>query len=124
MTWAGLTVVFLWDFGSPSGVWDTTFNDYIDITERIAEPPKWWDEHGVPRYAEFSPYLVANIYAEEVVLVEIACQACRSLFPVAFSSQGGAGPREDGRSLADNIRSGEIHYAIRPTMVTVDLGLR
>ena len=54
------------------------FNDYSDITERITKPPKWWDEHDVPRHAEFSPYRVANIYAEEVVLVEIArhAEAC------------------------------------------------
>jgi hypothetical protein len=54
---------------------DAMFNDYSDITERIAEPPKWWDEHGVPRYADYDPWRVANIYAEETALVEAACQA-------------------------------------------------
>ena len=90
------------------------FHDYSDITDRIAEPPKWWDEHGVPRYGEFSPYGVASIYAGEVALVEIACQACADHFNVAFSSQGGSGPTEEGRSLTENIQSGEIHYGDPP----------
>jgi len=62
------------------------FNDYSDITERIAEPPKWWDEYGVPRYAEYDHYQVANIYAQETALVEIACSACWRHFEVAFSN--------------------------------------
>jgi hypothetical protein len=31
-----------------------------------------------------------------------------------FRLKGGAGPQEDGRSLAENIRSGEIHYGDPP----------
>ena len=31
-----------------------------DITERIAETPKWWDENGAPRYMEFEPRRAAN----------------------------------------------------------------
>ena len=58
---------------------------YGDITERIAEPPKWWDERAVPRYCEFSPSEVADIYATEVALVEIDCQNCGATFRVCFS---------------------------------------
>jgi hypothetical protein len=90
------------------------FDDYSDITDRIAEPPKWWDEQGVPRYVEFEPYHVANIYAWEVALVEIACQACGEHFEVALSGQGGGGAGENGRSMADNIRGGEIDYGDPP----------
>jgi hypothetical protein len=36
------------------------FQNYSDITERIAETPKWWDENGVPRYAEFEPRRAAT----------------------------------------------------------------
>lgn len=58
---------------------------YGDILERIAEPPRWFDEHAVPRFGEFSPKNIANIYAHECALVLIACQACGQRFQVAFS---------------------------------------
>lgn len=58
---------------------------YNDIRSRISEPPKWWDEEGVPRYVDFAPDEVANIYAQEVALVDIACQSCGTRFKVAFS---------------------------------------
>jgi hypothetical protein len=86
------------------------FQDYSDITERIDAIPKWWDENGVPRYVEFAPHRVANIYAVEVVLLDIACSMCLRPFQVALSGQGGAHRDENGVSLADQIRSGEIDY--------------
>jgi hypothetical protein len=92
------------------------FNDYDDITERIAEPPKWWDEQGVPRYADFSPYLIWNIYASEAALVEIACSACWNLFQVAFSLPG-AGFQEtigDCQTIAEAIEKGKLHYGDPP----------
>ena len=60
-------------------------NSYSDIRSRISEPPLWWDESGVPRYVPFAPDEVADIYADQVALVLIACQACHAEFPVAFS---------------------------------------
>lgn len=60
--------------------------NYADITSRIAEPPAWYDEHAVPRYCEFTPDAVANIYADEVALLEIKCQCCDMRFKVAVSS--------------------------------------
>ena len=56
--------------------------DYKDITSRIKEKPKWWDENGTPRYDPFSPELCPDIYAEEVELLEIACQSCGERFLV------------------------------------------
>ena len=47
--------------------------------------PQWFDEHAVPRYIPFAPREVANIYADQVLLVEIRCQGCRTRFKVAFS---------------------------------------
>lgn len=47
--------------------------------------PQWFDEHAVPRFIPFAPREVANIYADQVLLVEIQCQACRARFRVAFS---------------------------------------
>lgn len=90
------------------------FQEYTDITERIAERPRWWDENGVPRYVEFEPHWAANIYAVEVVLLEIACSCCWEVFAVALSGQGGARREEKGLGLADNIRSGEISYGDPP----------
>ena len=92
------------------------FNDYEDITERIAEPPKWWDEQGVPRYADYSPYLIWNIYASETALVEIACSACWHRFQVAFSIPG-AGLQEtlgNCETIAEAIEKGELHYGDPP----------
>jgi hypothetical protein len=59
--------------------------NYYDIRDRIVEKPTWFDEHSVPRYLDFSPDRVANIYADRVALVLISCQQCGHKFKVAFS---------------------------------------
>ena len=58
---------------------------YQDILSRIDEAPTWWDENAVPRFRQFHPLEAASIYAEEVALVEIACQGCGEKFHVAIS---------------------------------------
>lgn len=58
---------------------------YQDIKSRIKDPILWYDCNGVPRYDKFTPELSPNIYAEEVLLVEISCQDCRSKFLVEFN---------------------------------------
>lgn len=58
---------------------------YADIRDRIDEPPKWWDENAVPRYCDFEPGCTADIYANEVVLLQIECQACGYPFDVCIS---------------------------------------
>jgi hypothetical protein len=55
---------------------------YADIISRIAEPPRWWDHHGCPRYDPFHPRLCLNIYSPQVTLLRIACQACHREFAV------------------------------------------
>ena len=55
---------------------------YEDITRRIIELPLWWDSDGVPRYDPFTPNLCPNIYASEVLLIEISCQSCNQRFHV------------------------------------------
>ncbi len=55
---------------------------FQDILSRIEEPPLWWDTNGVPRYDKFHPSMSPNIYATEVVLVEISCQSCQKTFMV------------------------------------------
>jgi hypothetical protein len=61
---------------------------YDDIKSRIPEQPKWYDENGVPRYNDFHPNDVPNIYAEEALLLEISCQDCGERFLVAFQTAG------------------------------------
>lgn len=85
---------------------------YADIRDRIAEDPKWWDEHGVPRYCDHHPDEVANIYARQVAFVEIACQNCGARYLVAFSSDYPA--VYGGKSVRDLIESDEIHYGDPP----------
>ena len=55
---------------------------YTDILTKIDEKPLWWDSRGVPRYCEFHPDVCPNLYADEVVLIRIACQNCRTQFDV------------------------------------------
>lgn len=90
-------------------------NDYADIIERIPEPPLWWDEFGVPRYRAFAANRVGNVYAREAVLFEVACQACGRQFRVALSS--GKAP-----SIADAIRSKELHYGDPPNVKSAPPG--
>lgn len=58
---------------------------YEDIRSRIPEPPRWFDEHAVPRWSDFSPRETADIYARECCLVLIECQGCGHEFKVAFA---------------------------------------
>lgn len=83
-------------------------NEYFDIRDRIADPPKWWDEFAVPRYCDFVPRQAANIYASEAALVLIECQACGTSFRVCMSGRG--------TQVADEIRSGELHYGDPPNV--------
>lgn len=55
---------------------------YEDIRNKIAEQPSWFDENA---YEPFAPHIGADIYADEIALVLIACQSCGREFRVAFS---------------------------------------
>jgi len=82
--------------------------EYDDIRALTPEPPKWWDEFAVPRYCDFHPRCVANIYAREAVLVLIECQACRTVFRVCMSTRN--------RVLEGEIRDGSLHYGDPPNV--------
>ena len=41
---------------------------YKDILDRIDEAPTWFDDYGVPRFGDFSPSRLGNIYAYEAAL--------------------------------------------------------
>ena len=82
---------------------------YRDITDQLGKP-RWWDEYGVPRYCEFTPHEGANIYASEIVLLEITCQNCQHPFAVAMSADS-----LDGKdALEAAVRKGNLHYGDPP----------
>lgn len=87
--------------------------DYADIREKIGEEPKWFDEHGVPRYCDFTPREVADIYADEVALLDIRCQSCARLFKVAMSTSA-VDMAYGRRRLSANIQA--LHYGDPPNV--------
>lgn len=101
-------------------------NSYKDIRSRIVDDPIWFDEHGVPRYCEWQPGEVANIYAREVALVEIACQYCGTRFLVAWSrSNHEIGYNEDGTAWVKDAKPFDpqaFHYGDPPNAGCCDCG--
>lgn len=61
-------------------------HNFRDITNRIPEPPKWYDSNGTPRYGSFHPDMCPDIYTHEVVLIRISCQSCGAEFDVEMHS--------------------------------------
>jgi hypothetical protein len=98
------------------------FQHYSDILTRIAEPPRWFDEQGVPRYCQFAPAEIANIYAHECALLEIACQGCGQTFIVALDQKAAnesiamPGQKAQWQKLAELIRSHRIEYSDLPNV--------
>lgn len=85
---------------------------YVDILDRIPEPPTWFDDYGVPRFVEFSPEHLSNIHAREAALAEVSCQGCGRLFRVALT-----GAYTSKRfSLSDEIRLGWVRYGDPPNV--------
>lgn len=87
---------------------------YEDIREKINEEPRWFDTHGVPRYAKFHPDLSPNIYADEVVLLKIACQNCGHRFLVEMNWGVQDKVFDDIVSLHERIENRTIHYGDPP----------
>lgn len=88
---------------------------YRDIRSRITEEPTWFDEAAVPRYCAFSPMETANIYATEVALLLIACQACGREFRVCMTSSAMDVVLERGL-VSELIQSGQLHYGDPPNV--------
>jgi len=84
--------------------------DYTDIRSLTPTQPLWFDEYAVPRYVEFSPAQLANIYAREAALAEIECQACGHPFQVAFSGANHRGP------LSEAIVENTLEYGDPPNI--------
>jgi len=90
------------------------FTEYSDILDKIPEPPQWWDEHRVPRYVEFAPHRVADIYADEAALAEIACFGCLTIYKLACSSLDFEAYERAGPPLAAAIRRGDLQLCDPP----------
>lgn len=82
---------------------------YHDIISRIAEPPIWWQEGGIPRYDLFNPASSTGIYCVEVALAEIACQMTDVRFIVAMEGRG-------DRQIAKSIRDFSLCYGDPPNV--------
>jgi hypothetical protein len=85
---------------------------YKDILDRIAEAPTWFDDFGVPRFGQFSPQRLSNIYASEAALAEVSCQECKRVFRVALTEAFACKPF----SLSDEIRLGRVDYGDPPNI--------
>ncbi|MBY2932441.1 hypothetical protein [Rhizobium leguminosarum] len=85
---------------------------YKDILDRIDEPPAWFDDYGVPRYGDFSPRHLGNIYASEAALAEVSCQQCGRMFKVALTEA------LTGKclGLGDEIRLRRVEYGDPPNV--------
>lgn len=59
---------------------------YHDILKATEKKPLWWQEGGVPRFEQFNPNSLPDIYADEAVLAEIECQNCGEKYLVCFTS--------------------------------------
>lgn len=92
---------------------------FADIVDRIPDPPKWFDENGTPRYNDFGPDEVPDIYAAECCLLQITCQNCRRPFDVGFSWYKYA----DERRLTERVEDNSIHYGDPPNMGCCDAGV-
>ncbi len=85
---------------------------YEDILKRIDQAPIWFDEFGLPRYDEFSPQRLSNIYATEAALAEVFCQQCKRPFRVALTNTFA----RNGFGLSDEIRLNRVHYGDPPNV--------
>lgn len=103
-------------------------HDYSDITGLTDASPKWHDENGVPRYCDFHPNHLSNIYAREVALVAIDCQRCRTRFQVAISESSQQHKLWDETLksrvafLSDLITNRTLHYGDPPNVHCCDTG--
>lgn len=86
--------------------------DYRDIRTKAGGGVQWYDEHAVPRYDAFHPQACANVYADEVVLMEVRCQGCSKSFAVCMSKRRG----DVGPTLAEQISDKSIHYGDPPNI--------
>lgn len=79
---------------------------YEDILALTDKKPDWYDSDGVPRFAQFHPDLCPNIYAKEVILLDIQCQECGRHFKVELHWR----PTNQNQSISEAISKGDLGY--------------
>ena len=93
---------------------------YRDIRDRLGQPA-WWDEVGVPRYCDFGPNEVNDVYARQSVLMLIICQSCGLSFQVALS-WGLADEAARRPTLVEAVEQNTIHYGDPPNVLCCSPG--
>lgn len=88
---------------------------YQDILALTDKPPLWWDDHGVPRWCEFTPN-ETGIYCDEAVLFLIRCQFCHREFQVGVGVTSMEQVMRERASLASAIKDGSLHYGDPPNV--------
>ncbi len=83
----------------------TSFEDIKNLTNK---EPVWYDKHGCPRFCEFSPKLVPNVYATCALLMKISCQRCGKIFKVSLNYGAGATPFESLKRYKDKRSKGRL----------------
>lgn len=96
--------------------------NYRDIISKIDITPLWFDEHGVPRYCDFAPRHLANIYAVECVLMRVSCQGCAMQFLVAMSGSHAERLIDRSPLLWELIEAMTIHYGDPPNVACCPAG--
>lgn len=106
-------------------------HDYQDILALTDQPPVFWQQGGVPRFAAFSPQAVPDIYADEAALVQIRCQVCGHPFDVCFTSSATdrlarsfrvarnaskAAKISERYRISEQVRAGTLHYGDPPNV--------
>ncbi|ARQ08391.1 hypothetical protein NXC12_CH00295 [Rhizobium etli] len=91
---------------------------YKDILDRIAEQPTWFDDYGVPRFGDFSPEDLGNIYASEAALAEVSCQGCGRMFKGALTEVFAS----KSLGLNDEIRLSRVDYGDPPNVYCCGAG--
>jgi ferredoxin len=92
---------------------------YEDILSNVPLEPLWFDENAVPRYCDFAPDKIANIYADECALMRISCQGCGLCLSVAMSESRAlriTSQLKLSATLAEQIESHAIHYGDPPNI--------
>ena len=90
-----------------------------DIIDKLGEPLWWDDSQAIPRYCEFAPWEINNIYAREVALILVECQNCGHEFKIAQNWDIYDSPR----SLSDSIKEGYmIGFADPPNIQCCSVG--
>jgi hypothetical protein len=59
---------------------------YVDILSLTDRDPVWYDPNGTPRYCEYLPEVMPDVYARVIVFMRIACQCCGRQFNVGMSA--------------------------------------